>query len=205
MLAGKRMTVPVVTISPTERLEAARALLRRHDFSHLPVTQGRRLVGIVAASDLRIAEAAGADAGRVVVADVMTTNLITVAAETTVEQAAMLMMGNKISALPVVNVDGELLGIITSTDILNVFLEVIGVGSGAARVEVLLPDYPGALAPVVRVIGDLGVNIVSVFSPRAQDGARVLIFRLATRELEPVLTALAREGIEVVSAEEAGD
>ncbi len=204
MLVGKRMTTPVVTVSPEERVDAARHLLVRHNIRHLPVTRGRHLVGIIAESDLRLAEALGVG-GRTVVADAMTTNLITAAPETTIEQAAMLMVDNKISALPVVNVDGEVIGILTATDILNVWLEVVGVGSGAARVEVALPDRPGTLAPVVRIIGDLGVNIVSVVSPRAQQGTRVLILRLATPDLEPVLTGLAREGIEVLSADEAGD
>jgi acetoin utilization protein AcuB len=204
MLVGKRMTAPVVTISPQDGLDTARQLLVRNNFRHLPVTTGRHLVGIIADSDLRIAEAVGA-AGSAVVADAMTTNLITAAPETTIEQAAMLMVDNKISALPVVNGDDEVVGILTTSDILNVLLEVMGVGSGAARVEIVLPDHPGALAPVVRVIGDLGVNIVSVVSPRAEGGTRVLILRLATSDLEPVLTALAREGVEVLSADEAGD
>ena len=204
MLVGKRMTAPVVTISPQDGLDTARELLSRHNFRHLPVTEGGRLVGIIAASDLRSAAAVGSP-GRTVVADAMTTNLLTAAPETTIEQAAMLMVDNKISALPVVNAEDEVIGILTATDILNVLLEVMGVGSSAARLEVAVPDHPGALAPVVKIIGDLGVNIVSVVSPRAQDGMRVLIFRLATHDLETVLTAVAREGIEVLSAEEAAD
>lgn len=204
MLVAQRMTTPVVTISPGDGLDTARGLLLQHNFRHLPVTEGRRLVGMVAESDLRIAEAVSG-AGRAVVGDAMTTNLITAAPDTTIEQAAMLMVDNKISALPVVSAEDEVIGILTATDILNVLLEMMGVGSGAARVEVAVPDHPGALAPVVQVIGDLGVNIVSIVAPRAQDGTRVLIFRLATHDLEAVLTGVAREGIEVLSAEEAGD
>ena len=204
MLVGKRMTAPVVTIGPRDGLDTARQLLARHNFRHLPVTEGGRLVGIIAASDLRSA-AAGDRAGGALVSDVMTTNLLTAAPETTIEQAAMLMVDNKISAMPVVNAEDEVIGILTATDILNVLLEVMGVGSGAARLEVAVPDHPGAMAPIVEVMGDLGVNIVSIVSPRAQDGMRVLIFRLATHDLEAVLTRVSHEGIEVLSAEEAAD
>ena len=111
----------------------------------------------------------------------------------------------KASALPVVNAEDEVIGILTASDILNVLLEVMGVGSSAARLEVAVPDHPGAMAPVVKVIGDLGVNIVSIVSPRAQDGMRVLIFRLVTDDLEAVLTRVAHAGIEVLSAEEFAD
>ncbi len=204
MLVGKRMTAPVVTIGPRDGVDTARQLLSRHNFRHLPVTEGGRLVGIIAASDLRGA-AAGDSPGSALVSDVMTTNLLTAAPETTIEQAAMLMVDNKISAVPVVNAEDEVIGILTATDILNVLLEVMGVGSGAARLEVAVPDHPGAMAPIVEVIGQLGVNIVSIVSPRAQDGMRVLIFRLATHDLEAVLTRVAHAGIEVLSAEEAAD
>lgn len=73
------MTTAVVTVAPNERIDAARRLLRKHDIRHLPVTDGDRLMGIIAESDLRMAEAASGGAGPVVVEDAMTMNVIAVA------------------------------------------------------------------------------------------------------------------------------
>ena len=203
MLVGRRMTSPVVTISPAEQIETARQLMRERNIRHLPVVDAGRLLGIVAESDLRM----GAVASRmapVVVEDVMTTNVITVAPQTSIETAAMLMLDNKISGLPVVDGEGEVIGILTAADIINVFLDVMGIDSGAKRIEVQLPDRPGALAAALRPIGELGVNIVSVVSARAEGAYRNFVLRVATDDLEPVLNALADAGVDLLLTGESG-
>jgi acetoin utilization protein AcuB len=203
MLVGRRMTARPVTVEPGARVEEARRLLEQHRIRHLPVVEGQRLVGIVTDRDLRMAAGLPQTAAPMVVADVMTPSVITVGPETTIEHAAMLMADNKIGGLPVVNDDDELVGIVTESDILNVFLEATGVGSGAARLELLLPDRPGALAPAAQALGDLGVNIISILSASAEEGKKVLIVRVDAVALEPVLEALARAGVEVQAVEEA--
>jgi acetoin utilization protein AcuB len=202
MLVGRWMAKRLVTVRPESSVDEARSLLRQNHIRHLPVTDGRRLLGIVTEQDLRVAEALLRRPGPAVVADVMTESVITVAPETTIEQAAMLMADNKIGGLPVVDAEDALVGMITKSDVLNVFLQSLGVGSGSARLEVLLPDRPGALAPAARVLGELGVNIVSVLSAGGEGDRKLVVFRIAADELEPVLTELAAAGVEVVSVEE---
>ncbi len=204
MLVGEHMTTSVVCIGPSATVDEARALMERHDIRHLPVTDKGRLIGIVARGDLHWPAAVQLPR-QLAVADVMSEHVIAVTPRTTIESAASLMLANKIGALPVVNDEEELVGILTESDILSVFLDVMGVGSGAKRIEIRLPDRPGELAPAVRCIGDLGVNIVSVVSAREHDGHRSLVLRLATEDLEPVLTALASAGVEVVSTGEGDD
>lgn len=204
MLVGRWMTTQLVTVRPHDSIAHARELLGAHHIRHLPVTEGRRLVGIATEQDLRVAEALPDRGASAVVADVMTTSVITVGPDTTVEQAAMLMADNKIGGLPVISSEDELVGIITEADMLNVFLDAMGVGSGAARLEVLLPERPGAFAPVAKVLGDLGANIVSVLCAKAEGGARALVLRVGAEDLEAVLNELAGAGVEVLSAEEDG-
>jgi acetoin utilization protein AcuB len=101
-----------------------------------------------------------------------------------------------------VDENDALVGIITEYDVLNIFLEVMGVGSGSARLELLLPDRPGALAAVARLMADLDVNVRSVVSASAPDaGKKILILRVATDALEPVLDRLAAADVEVLSDE----
>lgn len=204
MLVGEHMTTSVVCIPPDATVEQARAVMQEHDIRHLPVIDRGRLIGIVARSDLHW-PAAAQPARELAVAEVMSEHVIAVTPRTTIENAASLMLANKIGALPVVDEEERLVGILTESDILSVFLEVMGVGSGARRIEIRLPDRPGELAPAVRRIGELGVNIVSVVSAREQNGYRSLVLRLATDDLEPVLNALADASVEVVSTGEGDD
>lgn len=202
MLVGRRMQTEVVTVEPESPVKRARELLELHRFRHLPVVQASRLIGIVTDRDLRVAEALERDGVERHVNDCMTASVITVGPDATVEQAAMLMTDNKIGGLPVLDAEDRLLGIITQSDIIDVLLECLGVGSGAARVEVLVADRPGSLATVAGLLGELGVNIVSILLTPAEQGSQLLTFRVATDDLETVLNRLAQNGVDVQAAEE---
>lgn len=205
MEVGKRMTTAVVTVGLRASVGEARELLTRHRIRHLPVVENGRLVGIVAEPDVRMAEASPPADGPRLVADLMINSVITVGPETSIERAAMLMADNKIGALPVVNDDDEVIGILTESDVLNVFLDVMGVGSSTARLELLLPDRPGALLPIAEALAREGVNIESVVTTGGSEGRKVLIIRVAGADLERTLGALEGRDVEVLSAEEAGD
>src|SRR5215470_4441797 len=125
MQVGRWMTTDVVTVPAQESLDRARQLLREHRIRHLPVTEGDRLIGIATEQDLRFGEAMASRSGPIAVADVMTASVITVGPEAAVEQAAMLMAENKVGGLPVVDSDDRLIGIITESDIINVFLDAM--------------------------------------------------------------------------------
>ena len=196
------MTTDVVSVPAQESLDRARQLLREHRIRHLPVTDGDRLLGIATEQDLRFGEAMASRSGPIVVADVMTASVISVGPEATVEQAAMIMAENKVGGLPVVDSDDRLIGIITESDIINVFLDAMGVDSGAARLELLLPDRPGALAEVARLLAERGINILSLVCASADAGTKVLVVRIVADDLEAVLNELAECGIEVHSVDE---
>jgi len=195
------MSRQVVTVAPEASPDEIHALFETHGVRRLPVVREHRLLGIVTRGDLRAAERAPDRAG--MSAEVlMTGNVITVGPGMTVEQAGTLMVDNKIGALPVLDDDDELVGIITESDVLNVFLDAMGVGSGAARLELILPDRPGMLATVAQTLARLDVNIVSLLSTPAEDGSAALVFRITTDDLERVLNELSDLDVEVLSAEE---
>jgi acetoin utilization protein AcuB len=115
------MTRRVVTVSPDTRLAESRRLLDEHRIRHLPVVVDGRLAGIVSDRDLR---SAGANGRPTAVGEIMTPDPITVGPDTRVEEAARLMLDRRLGGLPVVD-DGELIGIVTSDDLLRALLGVI--------------------------------------------------------------------------------
>jgi len=131
------MNRDVVSVTPDESFHTAMHLIRQKGIRHLPVVDGRRLVGIVTDRDLRQAAPSGATSlsihelhyllEKLTVREVMTKQVVTIGPEQTVEEAAMLLLGHRIGGLPVVR-DGELIGIITETDILQAFLQLRGKG-----------------------------------------------------------------------------
>jgi CBS domain-containing protein len=127
------MTSPAVVIAPDTRVTAAVALMKQHYIRHLPVVDNGRLVGIVSQGDLREAStstgAINANSyeinfmvSRLQVKQIMTRRVFTIAPEAFIVQAAELMTENKIAGLPVVQADGEVVGMITDSDLLRLLV-----------------------------------------------------------------------------------
>lgn len=122
MRVEQRVTRNVVTIGPEESLKRAVALMRGQHIRHLPVVEGKRLVGIVTDRDLREAGGSALRAvgspttpttlDRLAVSGIMTREVITATPELPVEEAARLLVQHKIGCLPVVRAD-EVVGILT--------------------------------------------------------------------------------------------
>jgi CBS domain-containing protein len=118
------MTPNPITITLQTTLPEARQLMEKHYIRRLPVINNGKLVGIVTRGDLREAQASITTLSvyelnyvldRLTAKEFMAYEPITIAPDTTIEEAARLMLQHKIGGLPVVE-NGELVGIITETD-----------------------------------------------------------------------------------------
>jgi acetoin utilization protein AcuB len=112
--------------------------------------------------------------------------------EDPIEDAAMAMYERKIGCLPVV--DGEeLVGIVTSSDVLRALVRLVGAHKPGSRLEVALPSRSGSLAEVTQVVRDEGVDIVSVLASSEHEdevGERVAVLRVATIDPKQVVESL---------------
>jgi acetoin utilization protein AcuB len=134
---------------------------------------------------------------KITVGEIMTRNVITISPDISVEEATTLLHDNKIGCLPVVE-DGNLVGIITENDVMEILIDVMGMKEKGSRLEVLLEDKPGALAEVTRIIKEHNVNIISVVTDVAEEaGKRLVIFKLKTFYFEPIRKALEAAGFTV--------
>lgn len=210
LLVEDSMTREVVTIGPETTAEEALALSRRKRIRHFPVVEGGRLVGIVSDRDLRSATPALGDQGRAAalkeirVSQVMTEDPATACPGDPVESAANVMREKRIGCLPVVE-DGRLVGIITSSDVMEALVYLVGAHEPGSRMEISVPDRPGALAGVAGVFGMCNINIVSVAmgartkSPSG-DGLdeRLVVFRVDTIDPGEVVGHLEDAGYRVL-------
>jgi acetoin utilization protein AcuB len=188
------MTRNLVTLSSEASVAEALVLCRERRIRHIPILEEGRLVGIVSDRDLRDASPALGDPERtrtlreIRVGDVMTREVVTVAPQASIENAAQQMYELKIESLPVVvegpladegsGVDaGELLGIVTSSDVMRALVMLAGLPELGCRIEVRVPNREGILAEVAGRIRDLEVDIVGVLSdPDRRSGSRTMVF-----------------------------
>ncbi len=205
LLVRDWMAREVVTVEMGTTAAEALALCRKHGIRHLPVLEGGRLVGVISDRDLRSATPALGDPSRaealerIRVGDEMLRDVVTACPEDPVEDAAAAMYEGKIGCLPVVDGD-DLVGIVTSSDVMRALARLVGVHEPGSRLEVTLPDRPGSLAEIAGIMRDAGVNIVSVLVAPRPDGAgqRIAVLRLATIDPRGIVEELGEAGYPVL-------
>ncbi|MGD8531327.1 MAG: CBS domain-containing protein, partial [Syntrophobacterales bacterium] len=165
---------------------------------HLPVVDGEEhLVGWVSDTDLRGVFMASM-IEELTVGDVMIADPITVSSTDVLEQAALLITKHKIGGMPVLE-DGKLVGIITVVDILEAFVDIMGVLGSSSRLDVRLGESRDAFQQVSRIIRDHDGEIISVGILSQESAERIYSFRIEKCDTEPLRQALEEQGHKVVS------
>lgn len=211
MNVGRRMMRNPVCVSEDDSMKKAMDLLKEREIRHLPVVKGEKLVGILSERDIKQASPSPATAleireiyyllDRITVKQIMTRRPYTISPSAPIEEAALIMREKKIGCLPVVD-GGRLVGILTETDILDAFLDAMGVSGPGYRVEIALPNKPGQLHEVTKLLNDFEVKIVSVATAAHDDpSTKILVMRLETNRYKLVKAALKKAGYDIVSAD----
>jgi acetoin utilization protein AcuB len=156
------MSKNIITVDENESMHGAMKLLKEHDIHMLPVMKKGKLVGIVTDRDLKKASASDATTLEIhelfylltliKVKDLMAKEVITVPADFTVEETAQVLQINKISGVPVVNIEGQIVGTITKTDLFRVLISLTGVEIGGIQFGLQVEDRPGSIKEVADII-----------------------------------------------------
>jgi acetoin utilization protein AcuB len=198
------MTRDIVTLGPEASAAEAWALCRDRNIRHVPVVQEGRLVGLVSDRDLRDVRGGDRESDTprwVSLGDMMTRDIVTIHPLDTIEHAAREIYDRKIGCLPVV-ADDELVGIITSSDMMRTLIQLVGAHETGTWVEVEVSNEPGTLSDVTDVIRDRKVNIGGVFLGSAdRETNRVIVLRLETTNPAGTVRALESAGYRVTTVE----
>lgn len=126
------MTKNIIGLTLSDDLQHAEALFNKHKIKHIPVVSGETVIGMLSYSDLLKISYADItedenDVDAVVynmftIEQVMVKNVVTITSETTIKDATRILADSDFHALPVVD-NGILKGIITTTDLLNYFVD----------------------------------------------------------------------------------
>ena len=205
MLVKGWMTADVITVDEDTTMMKAFIIMKEKKIRSLPVLNKKgKLVGIVTDRDLREASPSKATTldvyelnyliSTIKIKDLMTKNPVFARPDETVEFAAILMLENKISSLPVINVKNALIGIITQTDIFKVLINITGVYTGGIQFAFSLEDRTGSIKEVTDVIRSYGGRVASILSTRetAEEGCHNAYIRISPLP-EDKLKGLVRE------------
>jgi acetoin utilization protein AcuB len=140
MKADGLMRIEVATVSPDLPLEAAHKLMLRRGVRHLPVVSGRRLAGVVSDRDILLASGR-LKTGMLIypnlsVGEVMSVSPISASPNTPVNEIAKTMVDSKIDCLPIVTGHNELVGLVTSTDLMLILTQMPGEAQPALSFQI---------------------------------------------------------------------
>jgi len=174
MLVSHWMSKPVIAIDVNDSMKDATELLKQNNIRILPVMDREKLVGVVTDRDLKRASASDATSleihellyllTQIKVKEIMTQNPITVPPDFSVEEAAQLLLKNKISAVPVVSRQGRLEGVITQTDLFRVLTNLTGVDKKGIQFAFVIADRSGSIKKITDIIRSYGGQLVSILT-----------------------------------------
>jgi acetoin utilization protein AcuB len=203
MLVQDVMQTKLVTVTPETTLPEAFRLTGERGIRHLPVLDGDRLVGILSDRDLKRAMVSPATSleahgpnyllDRLCVREFMTGAVITIGPMFPIEAAACRMVQEKIGALPVTD-DERLVGLVTETDVLRLFVRALGASEPSSRLDVVLGNRPHALAEAVQVVEAAGADISSIMTLTKEGGFKEVALRVRTINPAPIVWALQARG-----------
>lgn len=172
MKVKDRMTAGVKIVQMDTSITEAFRLMKENNVRRLPVVQDGKVIGIVTLTDLNQASPSSATSlsihelnyllAKTKIKDILPKKqtVVTVTSNNYIETAAKIMRQNRISGLPVVD-NGELVGIITETDIFDALIDILGVNEPHTRIDLYVANGPGSLAEVTGIIAKRNINIIN--------------------------------------------
>jgi acetoin utilization protein AcuB len=186
MFVSRSMTRKVITVDQEANIFDAQELMAKNNIRHLPIVdQNQHLIGIVTDRDIRSAlpyrflEKSPSEKEKFAalkVKDVMAKNPITISPTYTIQDALLMIQNSKVGALPVVDDERRLKGIISVRDLLRAFINVLGIGQPGTLLCILVEEKVGQLKKIVDAITAENISFGSVLVARYWDENKRAVF-----------------------------
>lgn len=209
MKVRERMSRDLAVVTPETSIADAFQLMQERRIRRLPVMSKNKLVGIVTIKDLNKVSPSSATSlsifelnyllAKTKIKDILPKNMevITIDADANIEKAAVLMREHQIGGIPVLE-NGELVGIITETNIFDAFIDILGVNRPGTRIDMEVDERVGAVAAVTGIIAQHGISIENIVLVEKERGLYDLILRLDTTEADEAVVSLRHYGFKIL-------
>ncbi|MBI5351324.1 MAG: CBS domain-containing protein [Chloroflexi bacterium] len=202
MFVGERMSHPVISLTPDVPIHDALVMFKKEHIRRAPVMKDGKLVGIVSERDLLNASPSPVTSlsvwemnyliSKVTVKQVMSKKVKTIDIDTPIEEAARIMADSKLGGLPVVR-SGQVVGMITETDLFKIFLELMGARTKGIRITAEIDDTPGTLAKITKAIAEAGGDFISFGQFSGNDpSTKVLTFKVSGLKKDAIQKVLVK-------------
>jgi len=206
MFVSRSMTRNVITVDQEAGILDAQELMADNKIRHLPIIDNnQQLIGVVTDRDIRSAlpyrfydapQNEREKISRLKVKDIMTKDPISISPTYTIQDALLLIQNAKVGALPVVDDNNCLKGIISVRDLLRAFINVLGIGEPGTLLCILVEEKVGQLKKIVDAVTEENISFGSVLVARYWDkDKRAVFIYLLTQNVAHVKKKLQDMGL----------
>lgn len=190
MLIKEWMSRDLVIVDENTSLMRATRVMKENNIRRLPVLGSGKLAGILSDRDVKDASPSKMTAmdihefyyflSEMKVKDAMTSTPLTLYQDDLLERAAILMLKNKISGVPVLDESGNLVGLLSSTDVVRGFIHSTGIEEGTILIVFNLQDEPGWVTGVIKVLRENNASVIGIRTDYkdAQEGMKKVAVRI---------------------------
>ncbi|MEG0386046.1 acetoin utilization AcuB family protein [Solibacillus cecembensis] len=204
MIVEEIMNTEIHTLSPNNTIREASQLMREHKIRHLPIIDEKKcVIGIITERDIKnvlpTREEPNSSLFDAPIDSIMTKNPIVGHPLDFVEEIALTFYESKISCMPIVTA-GELVGIVTTTDLLYTYIELTGAHKPGSKIDIRVTDKPGMLFEVSKIFHDHKANVLSVlvYPDGESTTTRILSVRLQVINPLSIIEDLRQQGYNVL-------
>lgn len=211
MFVSETMSKNLVTAGPDMTIFEAKKLMTENDIRQLPVLDAAgKLLGIVTNRDLRDAmpstlvkkvdyDLTLAKINNYQIGDIMTKNPLTIYPYYTIQDSLLMMQKKKVGALPVIDQEGHLKGILSNSDLLKAFVNIMNINEPGCLLCIIVKEKQGQMKRIVDIITEEKISLGSVLVARVWDEEKRAIFPyLLTNNVINVKKKLLAAGFELI-------
>jgi acetoin utilization protein AcuB len=211
MFVSDRMSKDLITAGPDMTIFEAKKIMVEKNIRHLPIIdEAGKLLGIVTDRDIRDSmpstllkkhdyDITLSKIGNHPVGDIMTRKPMTIYAYYTLQDTLLVMQKKKVGALPVIDEEGYLKGLLSTRDLLTAFVNIMNIDEPGSMLCILIKEQRGQMKKIVDIITEENISLGSVLVARFWDKDKRAIFPyLLTNNIINVKKRLLESGFELI-------
>ncbi len=174
MLIKDWMATTILTVDANTSVMRAGRTMKDNNIRRLPVVSQGKLAGIITDRDLKEASPSSKTdmdlhemyylLSEMKVKDVMTEDPVRLSQDDTLEKAALVMLKETISGLVIVDENGNLVGLLSESDVLRGFIHATGIQDGAFQIVMDMSDAGGSVSKLIDVLRQNRARVLSILT-----------------------------------------